>query len=153
MEIELTNRKYKTQFLETGHRIALLPYCLRDHEADCMAENNAIGEVCRHCSKKCFIQHASIIFRKYNINAYVRMRSDLKKSLRSIRIEGKTLGVFGIGCIPELVRGMRTCRKMPVPVMGMPLNANRCHSWMGKMHETSIDLENLEELLSADHRL
>lgn len=35
-----------------------------------------------------------------------------------------------IACIVELANGMKSCRKARIPVVGIPLNANRCIHWM-----------------------
>jgi hypothetical protein len=59
----------------------------------------------------------------------------------------KKLGVLGIACIPELVAGMRQCQKYNLPVIGLPLNANRCVRWMGSFNENSVNLEMLEKLI------
>jgi len=34
-----------------------------------------------------------------------------------------------------------------IPVLGLPLNANRCIRWMGQFHPTSVDLEELRKLI------
>jgi hypothetical protein len=43
--------------------------------------------------------------------------------------EKKTFSLLEIACIPELTWGMRNCRKNNIPVVGIPLNANRCIRW------------------------
>jgi hypothetical protein len=37
--------------------------------------------------------------------------------------------------------------KNNIPVVGLPLNANRCRRWFGEFHPNSIDLDELEGLL------
>jgi hypothetical protein len=54
-----------------------------------------------------------------------------------------SFGVLGIACIPELAWGMRACMKRKIPVVGIPLDANRCMRWMGRFEETSVNLERL----------
>ena len=62
--------------------------------------------------------------------------------------ERRSFSVLGIACIPELTWGMRTCRKKDIPVIGIPLNANRCVRWFGEFFPNSIDLVELERLLN-----
>jgi hypothetical protein len=62
--------------------------------------------------------------------------------------EKKTFGVLGIACVPELTFGMRNCMKNNIPVVGIPLNANRCVRWFGEFFPNSIDLSELERLLT-----
>jgi hypothetical protein len=46
------------------------------------------------------------------------------------------------------MQGMRNCRKKGIPVLGLPLNANRCIRWFGEFFPNSIDLHELEKLIS-----
>jgi hypothetical protein len=55
-------------------------------------------------------------------------------------------GVLGIACVPELAWGMRACLERKIPVVGIPLDANRCIRWLGRFEETSVSLERLWEL-------
>jgi hypothetical protein len=43
---------------------------------------------------------------------------------------------------------MKSCRKAGIPVVGIPLNANRCIRWMGDFYENSVDLEELKLLIT-----
>ena len=61
--------------------------------------------------------------------------------------EGRT-GDSWNSLIPELMWGMRECRKNRIPAIGIPLNANRCVRWFGEFYQNSIDLKELERLLS-----
>jgi hypothetical protein len=56
--------------------------------------------------------------------------------------------VLGVACVPELFRGMRLCIGLNIPVVGIPLNANRCMRWMGAFHPTSVDLGALSRLVA-----
>jgi hypothetical protein len=39
------------------------------------------------------------------------------------------------------------CAKLEIPVVGVPLNANRCARWMGEFHPTSVELDAVLALL------
>jgi hypothetical protein len=147
LEIELTNRKNSETFRKADRKIALLPHCLRDLEVNCKAAKNGFDRQCRHCSKKCFQNAASNLLERHNIEPYIWMGGDFKNLARETIKAGKTFGVLGIACIPELTMGMRRCRKYHLPVVGMPLNANRCIRWFGEFRPNSVNLEQLEELL------
>ena len=60
---------------------------------------------------------------------------------------GHSLGILGIACIPELVWGIRKCSKYKIPVVEIPLNANRCMRWFGEFFNNSINLNELEKLV------
>jgi hypothetical protein len=77
------------------------------------------------------------------------MTSNLRTIARNNYKEKKSLGVLGIACIPELIRGMRACQKKGLPVIGMPLDANRCIRWMGDFNPNSINLEMLKKIMTS----
>jgi hypothetical protein len=72
----------------------------------------------------------------------------MKQLARYTLKEKRTFGVLGIACIPELTWGMRNCRKHNIPVVGLPLNANRCIRWFGEFFPNSVDLAEIERLVS-----
>ena len=146
LEFVLVNRINKNKFLKCDLKIALLPHCLRDLTRNCMAEVNGFDYQCRHCSKNCFINEASKMLSDNNIEPYIWMSANLISIAK--QNHKKTLGVLGIACIPELIRGMRNCQKKNLPVVGIPLDANRCVRWMGEFNPNSVNLEILGLLIS-----
>jgi hypothetical protein len=149
IEIELVNRIYREGFLKTNYRIGLLPYCLSETPANCKAATDEIDRVCKKCIKSCYINIASGILEKNDIHPYILSRGNLKPLFKKLTKKHGSLGVLGIACIAELISGMRLCMKAGLPVVGIPLNANRCPRWMGDFHETSVDLEELSKLVSG----
>jgi hypothetical protein len=149
LEIELTNRQYAGEFLKADRKIALMPYCLQDFSVSCKSAKNGFDYQCRHCSANCFQNHASRILEAHKIEPYIWMGGNMKQLAKYTLHERRTFGVLGIACIPELTNGMRTCRKSNIPVIGIPLNANRCVRWFGEFFPNSIDLDVLEKLLKA----
>ncbi len=148
LEFALTNRLFKNGFIKCNVKIALLPHCLKDLSGKCKAEMNGFDYQCKHCSKECFVNEASRILKGYNIEPYIWMSADLKKMAKKNFKEKKSLGVFGIACIPQLIRGMRMCEKKNIPVMGLPLDANRCVRWMGNFNPNSVNLSILKNILN-----
>jgi len=71
----------------------------------------------------------------------------MKKLARNTAEEKRTFGVLGIACVPELTFGMRSCRERGIPVVGLPLNANRCVRWFGEFFPNSVDLNELDRLV------
>jgi hypothetical protein len=149
LEFELINRINRKKFFACDAKIALLPHCLRDLSKDCKASQNGLDYQCKHCSKNCFINEASKILSEQGIEPYIWMTSNLRTIARNNYKEKKSLGVLGIACIPELIRGMRACQKKGLPVIGMPLDANRCIRWMGDFNPNSINLEMLKKIMTS----
>jgi hypothetical protein len=147
LEIELTNRLFENEFKKADKKIALLPYCLRDLSVKCRSEKKGFDFQCKQCSAKCFQNHASDILKKHHIEPFIWMEGDMKQLAKYTLKQRKSLGVLGIACIPELTWGMRDCRKNNIPVVGIPLNANRCIRWFGEFLPNSVDLTELEKLV------
>jgi hypothetical protein len=148
LEIEMTNRLFGVDFKESDKKIALTPYCLQDFNVSCKAARKDFDHQCRHCSSVCFQNQASTILKNNNIEPYIWMSGDLKELVKTTLKKGQSLGLLGIACIPELVWGMRKCRKYKIPVVGIPLNANRCKRWFGEFFPNSINLNELKKLVS-----
>ena len=149
LEIELTNRMNAGSFKACDMKIALLPHCLRDLTVKCKSAKTGFDYQCRHCSVNCYQHVVSSILNKSGIEPYIWMGGDFKRLARAAYKEGKSFGVFGMACIPELVMGMRKCRKHGIPVVGIPLNANRCIRWFGEFYPNSVDLMQVEQLTIA----
>jgi len=149
LEIELTNRLNIERFLNSDKKIALLPYCLKDFEVDCKSKPDNFDYQCKMCSKNCYQHYISSLLKTYNIGAYIWMGANLKKNAKQTLKRNQTFAVLGIACIPELISGIRKCRKYNLPVIGIPLDANRCVRWMGKFHKNSINFEQLELLIGG----
>ena len=143
LEIELTNRIYIKQFLSSKKKLAFLPHCIRDFSKECQSEPDEIDNLCKACSKRCTINSLSRLLKKSDIIPYIWLQADLKKIFNTYKNLDNGIGVLGIACIPELTFGMRFCRKYKVPVIGIPLDANRCRRWMGDFYENSVNFKQL----------
>lgn len=152
LEIELTNRIYVEEFLLSKKKLAFLPHCLRDLSKNCLAAPDEIDNLCKGCSKKCTINKVSKLLKKSEVTPYIWMSADLKKVFAYYKQQNNTVGALGIACIPELTFGMRFCRKHNVPVIGIPLDANRCSRWMGNFYDNSVNINRLEKLIKEHHK-
>jgi hypothetical protein len=148
LEIEMTNRLNVDGFSRSDKKIALLPYCLQDFSVSCRSAKNGFDYQCKHCSAKCFQNYASTILKNNNIEPYIWMGGNMKQLAKYTASENKSLGILGIACIPELIWGMRNCMRNNIPVVGIPLNANRCIRWFGEFFPNSVDTTALENLVS-----
>jgi hypothetical protein len=146
-EIELVNRMYKEAFRNSSYKFALIAHCLRDFRPNCRSVPGDIESVCQGCTKECFVQLGGLLLKQYNIHPYISLTMDLEKLFKRLKTEHQSIGALGIACVPELVHGMRLCIKMSIPPVGIPLDANRCARWMGKAHESSFNLDELDNLI------
>lgn len=153
VEIELVNRLNTASFRRSDTRLAFLPHCLRDLNADCHSVVRRYDYVCKGCSKICTVNAVTKLLRRHGVTPYIWMTANLRNLLRRLGNEGRNVGVLGIACIPELVNGMRMCMKAGVPVVGIPLDANRCARWWGEFHPNSVNVRMLENLLGDETRI
>jgi hypothetical protein len=147
IEIELVNRINRQAFADADYRIALLPYCLKESHSNCRARKDGIEVECKACLENCCINRSSGILRENKVDPYILSRGRVRKLLEDLVLEHGRVGILGMACIAELIAGMRLCLGEGLPVLGIPLDANRCPRWMGTMHETSVDLQALERLV------
>lgn len=148
IEIELVNRIFIEKFKNAEIKMAFLPHCLHDLDKDCLSQPDGVDYVCKRCSKKCFINAVTRILETFDVKAYIWMSANLKSLFKKLKSANKSIGVLGVACIPELVNGMRMCMKFDIPVIGVPLDANRCRRWMGEFHTTSVNLKKIESLMN-----
>ena len=149
IEFELVNRIHLRDFKLANFKLALLPYCLRETQTDCRAVPDHIDYQCRRCVKGCYINHVSQLLKNHQVEPYIWRRSKLKPMLKALVKKHGSVGIAGIACIAELVMGMRRCMDAHLPVVGIPLNANRCPRWMGDFYPNSVDLNALDKLLNS----
>ncbi len=150
LEIELVNRANSTAFRGSEMKLAFLPHCLRDLTVECQSTNRGIDYMCKGCSKICNINFISKRLRRHGVTPYIWMTANLRSLFKRLRKEGTSLSVLGIACIPELVHGMRMCARAHVPVVGIPLDANRCARWWGEFYHNSVNIKQLEILLGKE---
>jgi hypothetical protein len=148
LEIELVNRLNKKEFSSSKVRYAFLPHCLHDLDKECLSTSDGTDYVCKSCSKKCSLNTVSKKMKSHNIKAYIWREADLNKIFKLAKSGGQCIGVFGIACIPELVKGFRLCAKYDIPVIGVPLDANRCVRWMGDFYPNSVNEKKILSLLN-----
>jgi hypothetical protein len=149
LEIELQNRLDVKSFQKCDTKLAFLPHCLHDLTAECESTQRGEDYVCKGCSKVCNINAVSKLLRRHGVLPYIWMTANLQSLFRKLKKEGKHFGVLGIACIPELVSGMRMCAGAEVPVVGIPLDANRCARWWGEFYHNTVNLQQLEKLLGG----
>ena len=147
LEIELVNRIYKHTFKNCEPKIAFLPHCLRDFRLKCLSYPDDIDHICKGCTKNCYINYGSVLLKKYRIKPYISVVIDQPNLFKQLKQNYPHIGMLGVACVPELVRGMRLCMSLNIPAVGIPLDANNCARWRGQAFETTFNLKELEKLV------
>jgi hypothetical protein len=149
VEIELRNRLNSAAFGACAEQLALLPHRLCDLEATCAAKPRGLDVVCMACSDACHVNAVSRLLRRHHVRPYVWMNASLGRLLHARATVPAAFGMLGIACIPELVAGMRRCARAGVPVLGLPLDANRCARWLGEFRQNTVNLGRLEAVVAG----
>ena len=149
LEIDLTNRINRDSFISAPWRIALIAHCLRDFRTGCRSRRQDIEEQCTGCDPDCYLNLGSELLNRYRIKPCISVSMDHRRLFTHLKNDHPGMGVLGIACIPELIAGMRLCEILGIPVVGVPLDANRCSRWLGECLETTFSLEELERLLKT----
>lgn len=148
LEIELVNRIYKESFKQSKYKFAWFPHCLRDYRVKCLSAPGDVDDVCKGCTKDCFINLGGKLLKEYGIDPFISTIIGQDQILKDVKEKHGSVGVLGIACVPELAMGMRLAIHLGIPPIGIPLDANRCSRWLGKAYETSINLNALEKLVT-----
>ncbi|HBH48742.1 MAG TPA: hypothetical protein DDX98_08880 [Bacteroidales bacterium] len=147
LEAELTNRINRKEFNAAKGKVAMLPHCLKDLNESCQASIEGFDYVCRLCKKDCHIYPIVKVLRQHQIESFLWTGNSFKSLIQESRNKGQTFGMLGIACIPELINGMRTCSKIPIPTVGFPLDGNCCRRWWGKTFQSTFNIGQLNKLL------
>ncbi len=150
LESEIVNRMNVSAFRCCDTKLAFLPHCLKDLDANCHSVIRGDDYVCKGCSRICTVNAVTKLLRRHGVKPYIWMTADLRSLLSRLKRSGSSVGVLGIACIPELVNGMRMCLQARVPVVGIPLDANRCARWFGELHPNAVNIGVLEVLLGEE---
>lgn len=148
LEIELVNRFFRPAFLSAGTKMAFLPHCLRDFARECRSTPGEHDYVCRGCSRSCSVNMTRKVLVRHGVQPYIWMTANLGALLKKLRDRGNHPGVLGVACVPELVRGMRMVSRLGIPVVGIPLDANRCARWTGTFKDNTVNWQELENLVT-----
>lgn len=148
LEVELANRVNRAAFRACRERIALLPHCAKVHDDErCHARPIGLDDVCGACAVGCTVDELSRLLRRHRVKPYVWMRANLERFIADHHAQGSNVGILGVACIPELVTGMRRVARLGVPVLGVPLDANRCARWLPERQPTAVSLDQIAALM------
>lgn len=110
LEIELRNRLNSASFKECDPKLAFLPHCLHDLEADCRSAQRGEDYMCKGCSKGCTINAVSKLLRRHGVQPYIWRTANLRSLFGRLKRKGRRVGVLeshvfrswfpGCACVP-----------------------------------------------------
>lgn len=159
LTIEILNRSWKKHFIDTQHKIVVLPLCLNKKKESCKAVYaEEIGlHKCIRCTPGC---KTNSLLQKWDgkkgIEIYTTVSRDSLQRDEEFEIvfqnllkKHKSVGVLGVACLVELVMGMKTAIDSGIPPQGVPLLYNSCSRWTGnELITTDVYFTKVDEILS-----
>ncbi|MDR1992221.1 MAG: DUF116 domain-containing protein [Nitrososphaerota archaeon] len=126
IDMQVTNMKERTKFLESKKRALLLPHCSRkylDNRCKAIFDNNIPSYICAHCSEDCLINQADKIAKEKGYDMYVLPGgSCIPKIFKNTKYEG----VAGVACGEEAKMFRPQLNNIDIAVQAIPLIKNGC---------------------------
>jgi hypothetical protein len=147
---EILNRAWRSDFLACSRRVVILPSCARIRAAtDCRAHRQEHAFRCSHCAVRCPVSMASRAAGRLGAEALAVVHgSDLGRLLGSPVLRGNDVGVLGVACVPGLVGAGWRVRSAGLPAQCVLLESSGCAHWLDDPVPTSLDLGELERMLT-----
>ncbi|WP_294403864.1 DUF116 domain-containing protein [uncultured Clostridium sp.] len=100
---EIMNDVYRNRFLDTEHKLVILPACMRQQEKMCLSRKGERGYKCMGCSPLCNVNK---LRKQGEIDGFevtvIPHETDLSSLHRS---DNSSYGIVGIACVLNLVSG------------------------------------------------
>jgi hypothetical protein len=150
---EILNRAWREEFLSCQRHVVVLPGCARRHSAGrCQADGSHAEIRCRHCSVDCSVRVATHVAIRHGHQALAVVHgSDFSRFLSSPTPSGGDVGIVGVACVPGLVGAGWRAHAQGLPAQCVLLNASGCKHWSSPSVPTSLDLDQLDRILTRDH--
>jgi len=146
---ELLNRSFREKYQLTDKRAVLLPACMRFRHAEkCKAVFRNFDYICSGCDENCTINRLTQKGRKENYAVYIIPHSgDFSKWLKTWAVD-KNIGVIGVACPLNLIKGGLELRALDIPSQCVLLDYCGCNNhWDEKGFPTALNEKILEEYL------
>ncbi|MBI4770578.1 MAG: DUF116 domain-containing protein [Chloroflexi bacterium] len=142
---ELLNRAYRARFLAAGHKLVIVPPCMRAQPAEkCKAIETRFGAQCQHCTPTCRVHQITKLGEKRGFEVYM-IPDELRAFAGSAGSGG--LGVVGVSCALTNWSGGWQTDALGVPAQGVLLDYVGCaYHWDEEGFPTDVNLRKLEQV-------
>jgi hypothetical protein len=151
---EILNRAWRDAFLACERHVVVMPGCMRSREdAECTAERTAQDLRCTGCTKGCAVLTASRVAQRAGAEAVAVVHgSDFSRFLRSAALQGGSVGIVGVACVPGLLGAGWRAYAAGLPAQCVLLESSGCAHWRDVARPTSLDVRELERVLGTSLR-
>ncbi len=152
---ELLNRIWRDEFLASKERVVVLAACTRKRrDAECRAIRGATALHCTHCTRDCTVSAVTRMAERYHATAVAVVHgSDFTQFLETARSRGPGTGIIGVACAPGIMGAGLRAKSMGLPAQCVVLDASGCEHWRTQGIPSSLDLGELERLLTGSRRV
>lgn len=151
LAIGILNRLNRSAFLQTEHRIIILPECVKDYgDWSCGKVEMRDSYACAQCTPECLIYQTVGQFADSQTEI-VLDPDDLEKFIKDTKTELKDFGVVGVACALTLLSGFQVTQKQKLPTQGVFLNYSSCaHHWAKPAYNTCFSLKRMAGVLGKE---
>lgn len=150
---EIMNRAFRKDFLETRHKLLLLPACMRllpGNECKAVPADN--GFQCTGCTKGCSVFMLTQLGRQHGFSvAIIPHESSLSAKKKDNISFSQNVGVIGVACILNLISGGWMLKEMQIPAQCVLLDYCGCKNhWHEEGIPTELNINQLKHILGMD---
>jgi len=144
---EILNRAFRARFLETEHKMVILPPCMCAPEKECKAVKTPFGAKCQACTPSCRVNQITTLGEKHGFS--VTMIPDDVKVFGLGRDAG-SIGLVGVSCALTNWNGGLETGNLGIPAQGLLLDYVGCKfHWDKEGIPTDTNLKKLQGILEA----
>ena len=149
---EILNRVFRPEFLDTAHKVVLVPPCMRAQPDDkCQAQSTGLGARCVGCTPGCRVHQLTRLGAKLGFGVLI-LPEDLRVFAggMSLKDNGKA-GIIGISCVLTNAPGGWETQALHVPAQGVLLDYCGCrYHWHKQGIPTDINTGQLVRVLGIN---
>jgi len=151
LAVGVLSRIMRTAFLETNHRLIVLPDCLKNYsDWECGKVKIDGAHTCAQCHPECIVYDTVEHFVDGQ-TTLVLEPDDLGDYLGKARKTHGTVGVVGVACVLTILSGFEQTLKYKLPTQGVFLNYSSCsHHWADPPFNTCYSLRRMGWALGKD---
>ena len=143
----IMNRSMQQEFLDTEHKILLLPSCMAKNE-QCKSMEVMHGQVCTHCTKNCNISSVSNQMKERGVYTYVIKHSSSFSKYLERWADQKKIGLIGTACTLNLLMGGYEMKRLNIPAQCVFLDYPGCKKhWSPEGIPTKICVNQVDHLV------
>ena len=143
----IMNKNMRSEFLDTEHKVLLLPSCMKKSE-NCQAVEIMNGTVCRHCNTDCNISKVSTEMLNQGVHTFIVNHATGFSSALKQWANQSRIGLIGTACTLNLIQGGIEMKRLNIPAQCIFLEYSGCQKhWTSEGKPTNVNLSRLKTIV------